>query len=83
MAVEAAAPGYVRRTKLPWPVLPRGMAPSASPIYPGVDYELLNPGPGINRVDSERVFRLWDELAAFPSAEIDLAWRHLANTIAG
>jgi DNA-binding CsgD family transcriptional regulator len=34
-------------------------------------------------VDRERVFRLWDELAAFPSAEIDRAWRHLAETIAG
>jgi DNA-binding CsgD family transcriptional regulator len=44
---------------------------------------LSNPGPGTNCADRERVFRLWDELAAFPSAEIDLAWRHLANTIAG
>lgn len=33
--------------------------------------------------DHERVFRLWDELAAFPSAEIDRAWRRLAETIAG
>jgi DNA-binding CsgD family transcriptional regulator len=37
----------------------------------------------VNQVDCERVFRLWDELAAFPSAEIDRAWRHLAETIAG
>lgn len=33
-------------------------------------------------VDDERVFQLWDELAAFPSAEIDRAWRHLAQTLA-
>jgi DNA-binding CsgD family transcriptional regulator len=37
----------------------------------------------MNREDQERVFQLWDELAAFPSAEIDRAWRHLATTIAG
>lgn len=36
----------------------------------------------MNGVDREPVFRLWDELAAFPSAEIDQAWRHLAQTIA-
>lgn len=36
----------------------------------------------MNGEDSERVFQLWDELAAFPSAEIDLAWRHLAQTLA-
>src|SRR5690606_3681457 len=33
--------------------------------------------------DHERVFQLWDEIAAFPSAEIDRAWRHLATTVAG
>lgn len=37
----------------------------------------------ISRSDRERVFQLWDELAAIPSAEIDRAWRHLATTIAG
>lgn len=37
----------------------------------------------MNRDDCERVFRLWDELAAFSSAEIDRSWRHLAETIAG
>jgi DNA-binding CsgD family transcriptional regulator len=37
----------------------------------------------MNRVDHEHVFRLWDEVAAFPSAEIDRAWQHLATTIAG
>lgn len=37
----------------------------------------------MNNVDHERVFRLWDEVAAFPSAEIDAAWRHLAETLAG
>lgn len=36
----------------------------------------------MNRAVQERVFQLWDELAAFPSAEIDRAWRHLARTIA-
>lgn len=35
----------------------------------------------MNRADQERVFQLWDELAAFPSAEIDRGWRHLARTI--
>lgn len=33
--------------------------------------------------DHERVFQLWDEVAAFSSAEIDHAWRHLAGTMAG
>jgi DNA-binding CsgD family transcriptional regulator len=37
----------------------------------------------MNRADEERVFQLWDELAAFPSAEIVRAWRHLATTISG
>jgi DNA-binding CsgD family transcriptional regulator len=36
----------------------------------------------ISRSDRDRVFQLWDELAAFPTAEIDRAWRHLARTIA-
>jgi DNA-binding CsgD family transcriptional regulator len=45
-------------------------------------YELANQDSYMNGVDRERVFRLWDELAAFPSAEIDQAWRHLAQTIA-
>ncbi len=35
----------------------------------------------MNPVDSERVFQLWDELAAFPAAETDSAWRHLAQAI--
>jgi DNA-binding CsgD family transcriptional regulator len=30
----------------------------------------------------ERVFRLWDELAAFPPADIDRAWRRLASSVA-
>jgi DNA-binding CsgD family transcriptional regulator len=30
----------------------------------------------------DRVYQLWDELAAFPSAEIERAWRHLAQTLA-
>jgi DNA-binding CsgD family transcriptional regulator len=37
----------------------------------------------LTAADHDRVYRLWDELAAFPSAEIDKAWRHLAETIAG
>jgi DNA-binding CsgD family transcriptional regulator len=37
----------------------------------------------MNREEHERIFKLWDELAAFPSAEIDRAWRHLATTISG
>jgi len=37
----------------------------------------------MNRDDCDYVFRLWDELAAFPSAEIDLAWQHLTKTVAG
>jgi DNA-binding CsgD family transcriptional regulator len=37
---------------------------------------------GVNDSDRERVFRLWDELAAFPTSEIDAAWRHLAQSIA-
>jgi DNA-binding CsgD family transcriptional regulator len=36
----------------------------------------------MHRAEQERIFQLWDELAAFPSAEIDRAWRHLAATIA-
>lgn len=36
----------------------------------------------MSQIDHELVFQLWDELAAFPSAEIDRAWRHLAETLA-
>jgi DNA-binding CsgD family transcriptional regulator len=35
----------------------------------------------MNREEQEGIFKLWDELAAFPSSEIDRAWRHLAATI--
>jgi len=35
----------------------------------------------MHRADNERIYQLWDELAAFPSAEIDRAWRYLAQTI--
>jgi len=45
-----------------------------------VNYDSSN--HDLTEVDRERVFQLWDELAAFPSAEIDRAWRHLAETIA-
>ena len=37
----------------------------------------------MNRVDCERAFHLWDEVAAYPAVEVDAAWRHLARTIAG
>src|ERR1700748_3312217 len=37
----------------------------------------------MNYVDCEHIFRLWDELAAFPSSERDNAWKHLATTVAG
>lgn len=39
--------------------------------------------PSRSLADGEQVFRLWDELAAFPPAEIERAWRHLAKAIAG
>lgn len=32
-------------------------------------------------VDRQAVFRLWDELARFPAADIDAAWRHLAQSV--
>lgn len=35
----------------------------------------------MNPADHDRVFQLWDELAAFPAAETDRAWRHLAESL--
>jgi len=32
--------------------------------------------------DNQRVYQLWDELAAYPSSDIDRAWRHLAQSLA-
>lgn len=45
-----------------------------------MDGELSSRDP--DGVEREQVFQLWDELAAFPSAQIDHAWRRLATTIA-
>jgi DNA-binding CsgD family transcriptional regulator len=47
-----------------------------------VGCDLSSQSLDISRDDRDRVFRLWDELAGFPSSEIDRAWRYLAATIA-
>lgn len=35
----------------------------------------------MNPSHREAVFKLWDDLAAFPAADIDRAWRHLAEAV--
>src|SRR5690554_5999537 len=37
----------------------------------------------MKHADRERIFRLWDEMAAFGSPQTDQAWRRLAETVAG
>ena len=56
------------------------LQPPGSPIRLAVNHDVH--GGELKAADRERVYQLWDELAAFPSAEIDRAWRHLAETIA-
>jgi DNA-binding CsgD family transcriptional regulator len=49
----------------------------------GTGCELSSQHLDVSRSDRDRVFQLWDELAAFSLSDIDRAWRHLATTIAG